>query len=135
MSLKSWKQIYYPVPASAITDSTEAIRHSLQKWRGLTAENLAAHGMRQIFYHIEADDSSLPIDDTSCALCCQQPRDKHGGIICRKCPLAITRGGTPCDVRTEAEAITPYRRWMRDGDPLPMIRALELTLEREAVQP
>lgn len=45
MSLQTWKDEFYPVPASEPIGGHKAqIEHSLRKWRGATKENTEKHG-------------------------------------------------------------------------------------------
>jgi len=45
MSLKTWKEEFYPVEAEdAASNPIEATKHSIQKWKGAMAESLEKHG-------------------------------------------------------------------------------------------
>lgn len=39
MSLETWKEEFYPIPADEVPES-QALAHSLRKWEGLRKENL-----------------------------------------------------------------------------------------------
>jgi len=109
MSDKSWIKEYYSVPAALVAEDA-ALEHSLQKWIGLTQENLAKHGIK---------NPPIAVDSETCALCHHYITDD-----CFKCPLAQSRNGTPCDSATDDEEVSPYRAYRREGGPEEMIRAL-----------
>lgn len=44
MSYQTWAEKFYPVAAELVPEE-QALAHSLQKWKGLTEENLDAHGL------------------------------------------------------------------------------------------
>ena len=122
MSLESWKAEFYPIEASDVRFTKEAIRHSLKKWQGLTKENLEKHGV------VKKGDDRLydgiekwpfHIDCFSCALC-QLFNDENNE--CHECPLNRFLGYS-CDEREEIYG--PYSHWMDSGDPQIMIDALQ----------
>jgi len=124
MSLETWQEEHYPVPANSDTLKTaiQSIKHSLQKWIGLRFDNLEKHGIRLSGRHIHERgylgnlDKSLRIDTSSCSLCVDY---LVKGSTCYLCPL-YKRLGVSCD--TEGQ---PYVRFCESGDPEPMIKALE----------
>ena len=71
---------------------------------------------------------ALAIDADSCALCAQHPN------TCNGCPLAELRAGNACDEAIEDEdgdeEMGPYEAFTDDGDPEPMIAALQKCLEQ-----
>jgi len=122
MSFTSWKKQYYPVPAEKVKNKIAAIRHSLRKWKGLTAHNLTKHGLllsdgcTRIY---EDDDNYLYIDCDSCALCC----------------LYIEKGCTSCPLYEHLKkrcdsSNGPYFTFDDDHDPQPMIKALTAVLKK-----
>lgn len=130
MSLKTWKAEFCPVPASKV-GKKDAVAHSLRKWKGLTERNLKKHGVE---YDLDrraviGEDGSFPISADTCALC--EVYFLFGkGIVapgvrrcaeepCSACPLCKSLGEA-CD----AEGM-PYYEFVDDGDPNPMIKALE----------
>lgn len=142
MSLESWCEEFYPIPASDVP-AADAIAHSLQKWRGLLPENLTRHSLRA-FHDIAAitdidhppgryipPQDRLDIDDRSCALCTHHIRSARADQ-CRTCPLHILLG-RDCDASTSYnhEPPAPYDHWRDTGDPLPMIRALETLFNQQ----
>lgn len=109
MSTTSWKEEFYPVPAKDVPVE-KATAHSLQKWNGLRKENLGRHDLTA---------PPIAVDSGTCALCLHHE--------CSACPLALSRDGTPC---AEYDALrdpaySPWEAWVGDGDPEPMIEALE----------
>jgi len=130
MSLKTWKRKYYPTTAStaARRGTLASVRHSLKKWSGLSKEILEEHDLRKVGYTIidNSGDSELRIADTSCALCIRYI-DRSVKDACHACPLAIVRGGVPCDEKLPSEEISPYHIWTWYCDPQPMIDWLKQT--------
>lgn len=130
MSLGSWKDEFYPVDADEVPES-DALAHSLKKWRGMTDEHLVAHSVWANYTegHLTDDGEDFDGDvfmilDETCALCFHF---QHGGKIrCEKCPLRVA-SGHPCDFVEE-----PYSVWRSSGDPKPMIAALEAAAKLEA---
>ena len=131
MSLDTWKQEFYPVPASEVeNDQVAATEHSLRKWRGLTTENLTRHDLACTPPEIYDANPGKTHDyfcfgEYTCALCrhyFKSPDDDTP--TCVTCPLYETLQGHTCDYDGQ-----PYSVWIRTGDPQPMITALEETLE------
>lgn len=102
MSLETWKQEFYPTPAS--NPDCSPAEHSLRKWRGLLPRNLQKHGCRiradgVMDIHHAPGDEGLPLNDDTCALCRQ-----HLDAKCKSCPLfkaglgCLTDDGPYCDV-------------------------------------
>lgn len=135
MSTETWKAEFYPVDASTKMTNLEAVRHSLKKWRGLTPENLARHdvninarpdGGLAVGRLLQGEGSDgLAINSVSCALCHKHSDEFH---YCRTCP--ITRAvGSRCDrVRFEegsTEWTSPWHKFDRQADPMPMITLLK----------
>ena len=123
MSIETWKAEFYPrtaydaaEEADVTGDVRHAIRHSLAKWRGLTSENRARHGVTKRKTHdaIEDEDMGFHTESSSCALCMLFNRIGLGE--CEGCPL------DPCD--------SEFVAWLDANDPAPMIAALEAALAR-----
>lgn len=141
MSMRNWMAKFYPTPASRVTKDA-AIDHSICKWEGLTKVNLKQFNIRvagSMLFSTDspADDPDLHIGGHSCALCKvfgnnpaigNHPainwHDQHARF-CMGCPLALSRGGVPCDVRANGETASPWAKWIGDNDPRPMIVALK----------
>ena len=134
MSLKSWMKQYYPVPANQVKDELAAIRHSLRKWKGLTARNLTKHKMEcysdggACIYEMSDAYTHFYIDDESCALCCL-----FGEKGCTSCPLYMHLKKR-CDSfnTTSKEMRGPYCVFDDNHDPKPMIKALTAVLKKAA---
>jgi hypothetical protein len=135
MSLETWKAEFYPIEADQCPID-QAVAHSLLKWQGLTAENLAKHGVERHANssRIGSGDAFLWIGSDSCALChhfhTDDPEEDEYGdeSYCRECPLANIRGGFACDNRRFdepgefLEAESPWHEFAGDNkDPQPMI--------------
>lgn len=117
MSLETWKAEFYPIEARKVPVE-DAVQHSLNKWRGLTKENLDKHELTLDEYSvlIDDEDNEFGVDAYSCALC-QKYR------YCDGCPLANVLGRS-CDNEDDGEH-SPYGLFVEEGNPLPMIAALE----------
>ena len=121
MSLETWKAEFYPVPAS---EAEDPVAHSLRKWEGLL--HLEAHGLRQYSGMLEdVDGQVFYFDPDTCALC----HKYADGENCQNCPLAIARGGVPCDEARSDEHAAPYMAGTRDRDPAPMLHWLRLACD------
>lgn len=133
MSMQSWLDEFYPVPArdpSAISDDIAACNHSIRKWSGLTQWNMQRHNV-SLASRVVSDGSShltLGIDSSSCALCV-----RHYDALplpnssCATCPLARARGGVPCDSVMEGERTSPFMAGVA-GSPTPMLTWLRRAL-------
>lgn len=123
MTLQTWKAEFYPVRANTIADTREAILHSIQKWSGLTKENLDKHGCRIDNGDIVDESDVLSITTSSCALCnlfyCHR--------TCKACPLQNVREER-CDEERWDEEDSPYHQWTGAGDPEPMLAWLNKAL-------
>ena len=127
MSLQTWKDEFYPVPAEeASGDAVTALKHSLHKWSGLTESNLAKHGVKIVKrYVIEAAPiiERFGFFDNTCALCLYVENLK-GRLDCDACPL-VEAGHDECDYDDSA-----YTAFMRgDGG-----RAMRAQLRDTLVQ-
>jgi hypothetical protein len=120
MSLQTWKDEFYNVPAEEAAESPlSAAQHSLKKWRGLTTENLERHGMMK-----EGESRNIwngwggrfNVDGYTCALCISVDDN------CRKCGLWELGYGCKDDQE--------YGMWYYQDDPLPMITALEKLVDK-----
>lgn len=135
MSVKTWLNEFYPIPADAPMTNLEAVQHSLKKWRGLTDSNLKRHCVNtknpaNSWLHWRSvngrSQGNLIINADSCALC--QKHDVGDG--CRTCPIVRTTGRR-CDERKYGKAIdgmtSPWHEFDEDMNPMPMIAMLEKT--------
>jgi hypothetical protein len=134
MSLQSWLEEFYPTPADDPQNSGDALaaaKHSLQKWRGLTAESLSNPGVSRIGDRgIGNIDTSLKIDILTCSLChYSRGVCKRGKQYCNHCPLFKTEG-VECDVSDELEGQSLFHQWEDDDNPQPMIEAIQRTVDR-----
>ncbi len=137
MSKESWLEEFYPISAEEMltangrdASSVEIIAHSLRKWKGLTKENLAKHGIDNSHYYRglrEVEDiyklflePFLEIDADSCSLC--QKFNISGNCI--ECPLYKSLGNKTC-YDSYYHDPGPYAIYDFRGDPQPMIDALQ----------
>jgi len=131
MSIKSWKEEFYPVTAKEVntygTDK-ELIEHSLKKWNGLRKENLEKHQIAKGHYSLsDIEKEYFSADGGSCALC--QRYDDN----CEGCPLEKVRGSVACSDETKNEDIantrSPWHEWTHNDNPEPMIFWLNVAKE------
>lgn len=125
MSIESWEAEFYPISAVEVaqpgTPELELIRHSLRKWRGLQPDTLLEHEARRVVSSssVTSGDGTFRVGGDTCALC-----ERHYdavAISCATCPLAIVRGGVPCDDEMRGEMDPPWESWTKSSDPNPMI--------------
>jgi len=122
MSLKSWKEKFYPILASNCPKE-EAIEHSLNKWRGL--RKLDEFNLIWDDGYISDGEEKLVIDITSCALCYHYiEKEDHTDHECEKCPLYKIRD-CACDEFFFNDQMSPYTAWKYYGDPERMISLIE----------
>lgn len=134
MSLKTWKEEFYPVPASEASGSElEALRHGRLKWEGLHPLSLLRHGVHQKGSMIRALDGEFWAGSLSCALCERHlhPSPRRG---CGTCSLNKLRG-VPCDAGRGGDP-APWDQWIDSGNAEPMLdliqRAIVLEVAHDA---
>lgn len=135
MSMQSWKEQYYPVPARDVS-AEDALDHSILKWSGLTTKALEEHKVflssnKILQAHGPQDTDCIRIDSFSCALC-EHFNYHHDLGKCGNCPLTKVRG-LPCDEAPSDEAIgtTPWFKFKVGSDPQPMIDLLNKAKEAQ----
>lgn len=127
MSMKTWKEEFYPVPADQVS-AEDALDHSIRKWFGLTKENRERHGimrilrLRKVF---DAEDNDLEIGTCTCSLC----QHYIGAGACLSCPF-VKLMGKRCDSNFDGV----YGEWGMNGDPEPMIFALLFLKEMQETE-
>ena len=124
MSLKTWKEEFYPIEPSSTFSKKEAIEHSILKWTGLLPENMSKHNLQvRVGSIIDIPNAeSLSIDTTTCALCRLFYIEDDNGDICEDCPL-MDYLDMRCD-DTENEDGSPYGEFCETGNPEKMISSL-----------
>lgn len=138
MSIESWKNEFYPVPANQVVEA-DALKHSHTKWLGLLPSNLQRHGMEK---HLDErhigeigqssyyyDPTAFRVNDESCALCQHYYDD-----ACRDCPLYLVSGKT-CDFYPVDGKLSPYDTWKETNNPVPMIRLIERAMRKTKISP
>ena len=146
MSLTTWKEEFYKIPAEEVAKEN-AVEHSLQKWHGLREENLRRHGLRKsgdsakiyepMIFGQEGEECLIYSDN--CALCHWYAKDEQDEYdTCGGCPLVKVRNGLRCDQdapqEDENENVirvdpSPYFTFVEESDPEPMIELLEKARE------
>ena len=121
-----------PIPATEFRNSTDllgATQHSLHKWRMLRDEKLKVYGLKRVYGVIAPDKEywspcsvgeAYEPSGADCALCQISKTYKIKPLDCDICPFTKIHG-YPCDDDTEG----PWNIWCDEGDPGPMIKALE----------
>lgn len=102
MSLKSWLDEFYSVPASEVSKE-DALEHYIQKWKGLLPDNLKKHNVAYRWEEVQSRNENelgypLLIGSSSCALC-QHWYDVEYG--CPECPL-VKAGHIYCEAEGSA---------------------------------
>ena len=128
MSIKTWKKEFYPIPANE-TSKEDAVKHSLQKWKGLLSENLTRHRVqlsanRARLFEPARGKSLYIVTSGACSLCYHF----QVGENCTKCPLYIFMGEACSGEFYKAKSANEYRIFVSTGNPKPMIEALEKLL-------
>lgn len=128
MSIKTWKDEFYPVHAREVNGEEAAILHSLRKWEGLRAENLAKHGLvrgRGWSLKDGDDEHAFSVSAVSCSLCAAFLDDEppEGGSECWKCPLFRVQGAPCCEGDDN-----PFDHFFIAGDAEPMIALIRSAL-------
>lgn len=129
MSMASWKKEFYPKKASKVSKKN-ALKHSLNKWIGLTKKNLRKHNIlvneddATVLYDL--DNNGIDIDGSSCALCHHfyEPTSVDSSH-CKGCILFQVRNGVPCHESSDNYELSPWEHWIVNENPLPMIRLLK----------
>ena len=128
--LNEWKQLYFPSELwnQALRDDSQqlAVWLSLRKWIGLA--DLESYGIQtqERCHTIYDDDSCFTVTSDTCPLCQLAISEEDEVIHCSRCVLAEVRKA-PCDrhsTQADGNAKDPYRAWLVQGRPLPMIRWL-----------
>jgi hypothetical protein len=134
MSLKTWKEMYYPTDAMEATGSElEAIRNCIVKWEGLRPAALIAHKVdlgeiKGSPCLVELDSEPLEITWKTCALCRRHPQNCNG---CTLAKAARRHGMENCfEVGDGEQEQSPYDEFAMDENPEPMISLLK---EAEAI--
>jgi hypothetical protein len=92
MSLETWKEEFYPIPAKEMKNKSwrECIQHCRKKFQGFFQKNLRKHGVKFdfIFSHVQEKGryepwDNIPLNPRTCALCVKA---RH----CRYCILVLT---------------------------------------------
>jgi hypothetical protein len=137
MSLKTWKEEFYPEAPTKRMTAISAIENSIRKWEGLTRANMDKHGLVKLFDEsiiVEEEPKSRAkflVTASTCALCKKYYNRKaylneEEDSACFMCPLYIIKG-EQCDDKQSS----PYIIWMDTGNPRPMISLLKRALKRE----
>lgn len=139
MSLKSWREEFYPVSAACVEGRNNCLQHSIKKWDGLTKDNLDKHrcsirkaGGHLMIYDVYQLGDSMSMA-FSCALC-QEYLDRETQSDphpCHKCPLYQFRNGVPCDDASEndIEGLSPFQHFFHFSNPQPMRDLLKAAAE------
>lgn len=142
MSLKSWREEFYPINIEDIQNfkelsEYELIQISLTKWLGLLKENLDKHDVdtehKKVFEthwldNFQNCEDYVEIAAESCSLCVRflyrdNPHNPYPTYACFECPLYKALGDKRCDDYGE-----PFHIWICTSNPEPMIKALEKAL-------
>lgn len=116
MSLKTWKQEFYPTEVNQVSPHN-SLNHSITKWTGLLPENLKKHGVKYVYGMLSDGIDSFAITTSStCSLCFHFAHKE-----CELCPLYIVRGNVQCDSPKGDERENPYHAFTYRDNPQPML--------------
>lgn len=130
MSLESWKKDHYPIPADQAAKGThsEALKHSINKWRGLDKHTLFRHQLTtDKFGVVEISEPfcELPFLDLTCSLCCKYRnyQNDEESSECKNC-LVYEECGHNCicsykdfpDPTSMLELLTSCRAYAKQRD-------------------
>lgn len=121
MSLKSWKEEFYPCAANSKEAQEKPVTHSLRKWKGALPENLKRHGMRNNSCGdiCSSRRGIFCFDSDSCALCIASSEPYR--VNCNLCHIKAATGN---------DCIDEFNRFVIEDDPKPMIELLEKTAKK-----
>ncbi len=111
MSLKTWIQEYYlPRP-------DDALKASILQWEGLQHENLRRHNCYVVKGWV-TDNTTQDrlLDGSVCLLCNHFSNDG-----CHDCPICLARNGVNCCFEMSGELVSPWRDFVVNNDPVPML--------------
>ena len=120
MSLATWKEEFYPIPAEdACRSVMEALDHSILKWSGVTKENLIKHGCELYGCEVQeiSDIFDFRFNSSTCALCKLVEEECCDCIITKAC-------GCPCCSYRNYTEPTAYGVFIHKGDGEPMRKLL-----------
>ena len=129
MSIETWKDEFYPIPADdkRLRTRVACLEHSIRKWVGLRKANLKKHGCfastRTLPNIEDKDGNCFYVSMSSCALCVRWGCEDGSRS---SCPI-VQALGFSCD-SAEGFGTSLWDRWNWDSDPEPMIRALRKVL-------
>ena len=127
MSIKTWKEKFYPSAASVPKTMLGALEHALRKWKGLYPSVLKEHNLK-IGENTEQEpelvgkDGTFSLGTDTCAVCVAV------NVKCKICPLYKVRG-KKCDAAPEWGIQSPYSALTVYGDPTYMIGLLHEAIE------
>lgn len=141
MTMETWKAEFYPVPADTPMTDIEALEFSIQKWKGYRKENLDRHGL-EVDPYCNADIVQLDYNER---LSGQLGRPAYRKVAyfsfnSDTCPLChiflyANNNCSACVITKQLGMAchgfkgSAYREFRYSGDPEPMIKLLETTLE------
>ena len=121
MTLKAWKEKYYPKTASPNMTIMQALDHSILKWSGLSKAALDSFALTRHKSLVDDDNEGcyFIVAVGTCALCV-----KFFDNLCAGCPLYEVRGNTRCCDELGDEQVSPYNEFTVNGNPRLMLRWL-----------
>lgn len=125
MSLRTWKREFH-IPPSRWTKAN-ALDCVLKKYLGTRKPAMRRHGVKKDRGTLVDGKEKLVFDNEACALC--KFYRNWGKFTCTaKCPLNSKLRGTCFSSKS------PFAKWVRTGDPEPLIRALRRAIKKQAAQ-
>jgi len=129
VSLKTWKEEFYPIPAYECKEE-DALEQSLNKWIGLRKKNIDKHELViDSSGDLQGKGGEFVIDDESCSLCkFYLHRFDNEKEDCVRCPLYKSNNNVSCGEGYDSPHSTYC--YSLDHDPEPMIRLIKKAIKQ-----
>jgi len=123
MSLKTWIEEFYPIPASPKMSAAEACKHGILKWSGRYQKNLKKHKVESAECDVvdEHEESNFEFGVDTCALCVKY---FDYAWDCAECPI-VKSGNKPC-TRVKSAYLKSSGE---NASPAPMLKVLRQALK------
>lgn len=107
MSVKTWKEEFYSVPAVELIDCSDIVclEHAIKKWEGALEDNLKKHKVKfKDFVVVDEEGYSINFNDVTCALCQKYPSPNCHDYNENYCPF-IKLTGSICNTTKHSDEI------------------------------
>lgn len=142
MSLETWKEEFYPIPANENMEDMEALLNAKRKWEGMRKENLEKHECNVKTGRINYNAEFFCIGAGSCALCLKYSPEYEETLnkyVCDQCPIYLSRDEISCDNLSQEEIDlqkysdneihSPWHEFTNNNNPELMLQAIDIAIE------